>query len=200
MVTVPIQALDGAARDRLFLEARTANKWQDRPVSDRTLHELYDLLKMGPTSANCSPARLLFLRTPEAKERLRPALSSGNLDKTMTAPVTVIVAHDPAFYDLLPKLFPHADAKSWFTSSPALAETTAFRNGTLQGAYLILAARAVGLDAGPMSGFDNAKVDAEFLAAEGWKSNFLVNLGYGDPAGLFPRSPRLDFDEACRLL
>jgi 3-hydroxypropanoate dehydrogenase len=200
MVTVPIQALDGAARDRLFLEARTANKWQSRPVSDRTLHELYDLLKMGPTSANCSPARLLFLRTPEARERLRPALSGGNLEKTMTAPVTVIVAHDPAFYEHLPKLFPHADAKSWFTSSPALAETTAFRNGTLQGAYLILAARAVGLDAGPMSGFDNAKVDAEFLAAEGWKSNFLVNLGHGDPAGTFPRSPRLDFDEACRLL
>jgi 3-hydroxypropanoate dehydrogenase len=200
MVTVPIQALDGAARDRLFLEARTANKWQSRPVSDRTLHELYDLLKMGPTSANCSPARLLFLRTPEARERLRPALSGGNLEKTMTAPVTVIVAHDPAFYEHLPKLFPHADAKSWFTSSPALAETTAFRNGTLQGAYLILAARAVGLDAGPMSGFDNAKVDAELLSAEGWKSNFLVNLGYGDPAGTFPRSPRLDFDEACRLL
>jgi 3-hydroxypropanoate dehydrogenase len=200
MTTLPIQALDAAARDLLFTEARTQNKWQDKPVSDRTLQELYELLKFGPTSANCSPARFVFLRTPEARKRLAPALSSGNMEKTMTAPVTVIVAHDPAFYDHLPRLFPHADAKSWFTGSAALAETTAFRNGTLQGAYLILAARAVGLGAGAMSGFDNAKVDAEFLAADGWKSNFLVNLGYGDETGVFPRLPRLTFEEACRLL
>ena len=154
-----------------------------------------------PTSANCSPARFLFLRTKEAKERLAPALSSGNLAKTMAAPVTVIVAYDPKFYEHLPTLFPHnPDATSWFTSNESLAATTAFRNGTLQGAYLILAARALGLDTGAMSGFDNAKVDAEFLAGRGWRSNFLVNLGKGDPEGLFARSPRLSFDEACVLL
>lgn len=193
-------ALDEAALDQLFREARTQNKWTDQPVTDDDLHRLYDLLKLGPTSANCSPARFLFLRTPHAKERLQPALSSGNRDKTMSAPVVVIVAYDPKFYDQLPKLFPHADARSWFTSSEKLAEETAFRNGTLQGAYLIMAARAIGLDAGPMSGFDNAKVDAEFLNWRGWKSNFLVNLGHGEPAGLFPRNPRLSFDEACQLL
>jgi 3-hydroxypropanoate dehydrogenase len=197
---MPIEALDEAARDLLFTEARSRYHFHDRPVEDRTLHELYDLLRFGPTSANCCPARFLFLRTQEAKERLRPALSAGNVDKTMLAPVVVIVAHDPAFYEQLPKLFPHADARAWFTSSPALAEATAFRNGSLQGAYLIMAARAVGLAAGPMSGFDNAKVDAEFLAADGWKSNFLVNLGYSDNAGALPRLPRLGFDEACRLL
>lgn len=195
-----ILALDAAARDLLFDQARTHNKWQDREVGEATLREMYELLKMGPTSANCSPARFLFLRSREAKERLRPALSQGNLDKTMTAPVVAIVAHDPKFYDHLPRLFPHADAKSWFVGSEALAEATAFRNGTLQGAYLIMAARAVGLDTGPMSGFDNARVDADLLADEGWKSNFLVNLGYGDPAGLMPRLPRFGFDEACRIL
>ena len=192
--------LDQSSLDALFLEARTHNKWTDQPVTDDELRRLFDILKMGPTSANCSPARFLFLRTPEAKERLRPALSAGNLDKTMAAPVVAIVAHDPQFYEQLPKLFPHADAKSWFAGNAQLAETTAFRNGTLQGAYLILAARSIGLDTGPMSGFDNDKVDAEFLSWRGWKSNFLVNLGHGDPAGLFPRSPRLDFDEACVLL
>jgi 3-hydroxypropanoate dehydrogenase len=192
--------LDGGARDILFNAARTHNKWTDAPVSDETLHELYTLLCMGPTSANCSPARFLFLRTAEAKERLRPALSAGNLEKTMTAPVVAIVAYDPTFYEYLPRLFPHADAKAWFVSSAALAEETAFRNGTLQGAYLIMAARAVGLDAGPMSGFDKGKVDEAFLADRGWKSNFLVNLGHGDPAGLFERLPRLAFDEACTLL
>jgi len=155
---------------------------------------------MGPTSANSSPARLLFLRTTEAKERLRPALSAGNVDKTMSAPVVCIVAHDPAFYEELPKLFPHADARSWFAGNEALAAATTFRNGSLQGAYLIMAARAAGLDAGPMSGFDNAKVDAEFLASTGWKSNFLVNLGHGDLSKLPPRSPRFEFDEVCRLL
>jgi 3-hydroxypropanoate dehydrogenase len=142
----------------------------------------------------------LFIRTPEEKERLRPALSAGNIAKTMTAPVVAIIAYDPKFYDELPRLFPHADAKSWFVSSTALAEETAFRNSTLQGAYLIMAARAVGLDCGPMSGFDRAKVDEIFFAESGWKSNFLVNLGHGDPTGLYPRLPRLGFEEACRLL
>jgi 3-hydroxypropanoate dehydrogenase len=192
--------IDDTALDALFREARTHNKWTDEPVSDETLRQLYDLLKMPPTSANSSPARFLFLRTKEAKEKLRPALSAGNTEKTMAAPVTVIVAYDPYFYEHLPFLFPHADAKSWFATNDALAEETAFRNGTLQGAYLILAARALGLDCGPMSGFDRAKVDAAFLADRGWKSNFLVNLGHGDPAGLFGRSPRFGFDEACLLL
>ena len=192
-------SLDPAGRNALFLNARTHNKWTGETVSDDTLRELYGLLCMGPTSANCSPARFVFVRTAEGRERLRPALSAGNLEKTLSAPVVVIVAYDPHFYDALPKLFPHADAKSWFVSSAALAEETAFRNSTLQGAYLILAARSLGLDCGPMSGFDKAKVDEAFLAERGWKSNFLVNLGHGDPTGLFPRSPRLTFDEACVL-
>jgi len=193
--------LDDAALDTLFREARSHNKWRDEPVSDDTLIALHGLLKWGPTSANSSPARFLFLRTKEAKERLAPALSAGNLDKTMAAPVTVIVAYDPRFYDHLPTLFPHnPDARSWFTGNDALAATTAFRNGTLQGAYLMLAARSLGLDVGAMSGFDNDKVDAEFLTADAWRSNFLCNLGYGDPEGLFARSPRFDFADACRLL
>jgi len=193
--------LEASAFDVLFREARSHNKFTDEPVSDDTLRELYDILKWGPTSANSSPARFLFLRTREAKERLAPALSSGNRDKTMVAPVTVIVAYDPKFHEHLPRLFPHnMDARSWFTSNEALAASTAFRNGTLQGAYLIMAARAVGLDTGPMSGFDNDMVDEVFLRGYGWRSNFLVNLGHGDPAGVFPRSPRLDFEDACRLL
>jgi len=193
--------LDDAALNLLFRDARTHNKWTDQPVTDDELRAVFDLLKMAPTSANCSPARFLFLRTREAKEKLRPALSAGNTEKTMAAPVTVIVAYDPKFYERLPYLFPHnPDATSWFTSNDSLAATTAFRNGTLQGAYLILAARALGLDTGGMSGFDNAKVDAEFLADRGWRSNFLVNLGKGDPTGVFARSPRLAFDEACVLL
>ena len=191
--------LDDRALDQLFRAARTQNKWQDRPVPDAKLQELYELLKWGPTSANSSPARFVFVRTPEGKAKLKEALSAGNTEKTMTAPVTAIVCYDSYFYDKLGQLFPHADAKPWFTSSPEFAEKTAFRNGSLQGAYLMLAARAVGLDVGPMSGFDNAKVDELFLFGTGWKSNFLVNLGYGDPAGLFPRSPRLSFDEAARL-
>jgi 3-hydroxypropanoate dehydrogenase len=191
--------LDDLALDQLFRAARTQNKWQDRPVPDAKLHELYELLKWGPTSANSSPARFVFVRTPEGKAKLKEALSAGNTEKTMTAPVTVIVCYDSYFYDKLGQLFPHADAKPWFTSSPEFAEKTAFRNGSLQGAYLMLAARAIGLDVGAMSGFDNAKVDELFLFGTGWKSNFLVNLGYGDVAGLFPRSPRLSFDEAARL-
>ncbi len=192
--------IDSSALDTLFVNARTHNKWTSAPVSDDELRALYDLVKLGPTSANSSPARFLFLRGQEAKERLKPALSAGNLAKTMAAPVVTIVAYDPRFYDHLPRLFPHADARSWFSGNEALAEETAFRNGTLQGAYLIMAARALGLDAGPMSGFDRAKVDEAFLADRGWKSNFLVSLGHGDPSGLFSRSPRLGFDEACVLL
>ena len=191
--------LEARVLDQLFRSARTQNKWQDRPVPDATLQELYDLLKWGPTSANGMPGRFVFLRTPEGKEKLRPALSAGNLDKTLSAPVVCIVAHDLKFYDNLPYLFPHADARSWFAGNERLAEATAFRNGTLQGAYLIMAARSLGLDTGPMSGFDNAKVDQAFFAGTDWRSNFLVNLGYGDPSGLFDRSPRLSFDEACRL-
>ncbi|MCQ4160919.1 malonic semialdehyde reductase [Roseomonas sp. GC11] len=192
--------IDSAALDTLFREARTHNKWQDRPVSDETLRELYDLVKMAPTSANASPARFVFVRTAEGKEKLRPALSAGNLDKTMTAPVTVIVAWDVAFYEKLPELFPHAPgAKDWFTGSAAFAEATAFRNSSLQAAYLILAARALGLDTGPMSGYDAAKLDAAFFPDGKWKSNLLINLGYGDASGLFGRLPRLSFEEAATL-
>ena len=190
--------IDQGALDALLLNARSQNKWTDKPVTDEQIHQIYDILKMGPTSANSSPARFVFLRTTEAKDRLAPAMSSGNMEKTMTAPVVAIVAYDPRFYEKLPQLFPHnQDARSWFTSNEGLAATTAFRNGTLQGAYLIMAARAIGLDTGPMSGFDNAKVDEIFLQDRGWRSNFMVNLGYGDPTGLFERSPRLSFDEAC---
>jgi 3-hydroxypropanoate dehydrogenase len=192
--------IDAAGLDALFREARTHNKWRDEPVTDAQLRELYEVMKLGPTSANSSPARFVFVRTREGKEKLAPALSSGNMEKTMTAPVTVIVAYDPRFYQKLPQLFPHnPDAVSWFTSNESLAATTAFRNGTLQGAYLIMAARALGFDVGAMSGFDNATVDAAFFAGNGWRSNFLVNIGHGDPAGVFNRSPRLSFEEACQL-
>lgn len=192
-------SLDDAALDTLFRAARTKNAWTDEPVSDEVLQQLYDIVKFGPTSANSSPARFVFLRTPEAREKLKPALNPGNIEKTMTAPVTVIVAFDPLFYEKLPKLFPHADARGWFSGNPDLADETAFRNGTLQGAYLIMAARALGLDCGPMSGFDRAKVDQLFLSDQGWKSNFLINLGHGVAEDTFERSPRLDFDEACVL-
>ena len=192
--------LDPAGRDLLFNDARTHNGWTSEPVSDDTLRELFDLLKMAPTSANCSPGRFLFLRSPESRQRLAPALLPGNLEKTLAAPVTVIVAHDLAFHEQLPTLFPHADARSWFAGNDELIRATALRNGTLQGAYLIMAARAVGLDCGPMSGFDNEKVDAEFFAGTPWRSNFLCNLGHGDPSKLFPRSPRLRFDDSCRIL
>jgi 3-hydroxypropanoate dehydrogenase len=187
--------------DLLFREARTHNAWlSDREVTDDDLRAIYDVMKWGPTSANASPARFVFVRSPEAKERLRPALSAGNLEKTMAAPLCVIVAHDPRFYDLLPRLFPHADARVWFAGNEALAEETAFRNGSLQGAYFIIAARALGFDCGPMSGFDKAKVDEAFFPTSGWKTNFLINLGHGDPSKLFPRSPRLGFEEACQIV
>jgi 3-hydroxypropanoate dehydrogenase len=201
------------ALDTLFRQARTHNAWLKKPVSDETLRQLYDLLKWGPTSANGLPLRVLFLRTPEAKERLRPALMPGNVDKTMAAPVTAIITYDELFYERMPVLFPqNPGIRDFFANSPELASVTAFRNGTLQGAYLMLAARALGLDCGPMSGFDNAKVDAEFFPASAGgdedevmpagriKSNFLCNLGYGDPTALHPRNPRIEFDQACKLL
>ena len=196
----PRPAIDPAGLDLLFRSARTSWDWTGEAVEDDTIRSLYDLLRFGPTSANCSPARFMFLRTSWAKERLRPALSEGNIDKTLAAPVVCIVAHDPKFFEELPRLYPAADARGWFAGNEALSEATAFRNGTLQGAYLILAARALGLDCGPMSGFDNAKVDSEFLLAQGWRSNFLVALGHADRAKAGPRAPRLSFDEACRLL
>lgn len=192
--------IDAAGLDLLFREARTQNKWREEPVTDDQIRQIYDILKFGPTSANSSPARFVFIRTKEGKDKLAPALSSGNMEKTMTAPLTVIVAYDPKFYDKLPQLFPHnPDAVSWFTSNDSLAATTAFRNGTLQGAYLMIAARSLGLGVGAMSGFDNAKVDAAFFAQNGWRSNFLVNIGQGDPSGVFSRSPRLSFEEAALL-
>lgn len=192
--------LDETILARLFTSARTQRAWRDLPVDDALLRRVYDLAKYGATSANCSPMRVCFVRSSEAKERLRPALGRGNLAQTMAAPVTAIVAHDMAFADRLPYLHPERDARGWFTSSPAMIEVTAFRNGTLQGAYLMLAARALGLDCGPMSGFDHGKVDAAFFADGTVRSNFLCNLGYGDPAAPGPRQPRLSFDEACTVL
>ncbi len=194
------KALDQAAFDQLFLEARTQNAWKEGEISDDTLRRLFDIVKMGPTSANCSPARYVFVKSPEAKERLKLHLSGGNLEKTMSAPVTVIIANDMEFYEHLPKLFPHTDAKSWFTSNDDLIRETAFRNATLQGGYMIIAARALGLDCGPMSGFDQAGVDEEFFKGTTYKSNFLLNLGQGDPSALFQRSPRFEFDEIASIL
>jgi len=189
--------------DLIFRNARTHNGWQQKPVSDKNLRELYDLMKWAPTTMNTNPARILFLRSREAKERLKPALSPGNVDKTMAAPVTAVIAYDTEFYELLPKLFPHnQNARDIFAGAEKKAnnEKIAFRNGSMQGGYFILAARSIGLDCGPMSGFDNAKVDAEFFAGTGIKSNFLCNLGYGDPSKVMPRNPRPAFDEVCRLL
>jgi 3-hydroxypropanoate dehydrogenase len=185
---------------QIFREARTHWVWRPEAVPVELLKEVYELARMGPTSANSSPARFVFLTTPEAKERLRPALVPGNVEKTMTAPVTVIVAWDTEFYEKLPQLFPARDMRALFAGKPEHIHETAFRNGTLQGAYLILAARALGLDCGPMSGFDQQKVNAEFFPDGKWKANFLCNLGYGDPTKLFPRNPRLSFEEACRVL
>ena len=189
--------------DLLFRNARSQNGWQAKPVSDEQLRQLYELMKWAPTTMNTQPARILFLRSAAAKERLRPALNPGNVDKTMAAPVTAIVAYDTAFYEHLPKLFannPNARAIFAGEDKKAHAETSAFRNGSMQGGYFVLAARAVGLDCGPMSGFNNAKVDAEFFGGTGIKSNFLCNLGIGDAAKVMPRNPRLAFEEACKLL
>ena len=191
--------LTDTALDQLFRYARTHNAFSGE-VTEADVRALYDLVKMGPTTANAQPARFVFLLTRAARERLAPALSPGNMDKTLAAPCVVIVAHDLEFYEQLPRTFPHTDARSWFAGKPEHIATTALRNGSLQGAYLILAARALGFDTGPMSGFDNAKVDAEFFPDGKWKSNFLVNLGRGDPAKIFPRNPRLAFEEACRVL
>lgn len=192
--------LDQAALDQLFLAARTHNAWQPRPVPDELLRQLYNLFRMGPTSANCCPARIVFVKSKEAKEKLQPALAEGNRAKTMAAPVTAIIGYDMKFYEKVEFLFPHAkDVRSWFDSDEQTTFTHAFRNGTLQGAYLILAARALGLDCGPMSGFDNTMVDRLFFSGTAVKSNFLCNLGYGDPSGVYPRSPRLEFSEACSI-
>ena len=193
------EAITPAALETLFTGARTHSDWLDMPVSDQTLREIYDLMKWGPTSANCSPARIVFVRSAEGKEKLRPALSSGNLAKTLSAPVTAIVAWDGEFYERLPTLFPHGDARSWFTSSPALAEETAFRNSAMQAAYLIFACRALGLDTGPMSGFDRQTVDDAFFTGTPLKSNLLINIGYGDTRKLYERLPRLTFEDACGL-
>ena len=186
--------------DQLFLKARTHWAWRPESVPLDLLKEVYNVARFGPTSANSSPARFVFLTTPQAKERLRPALSPTNVEKTMTAPVTVIVAWDTEFHEKLPQLFPARDMRSIFVGNAALIHETAFRNGTLQGAYFMIAARTLGLDCGPMSGFDQQKVNAEFFPDGKWKANFLCNIGYGDPSKLFPRNPRLSFDEACRVL
>lgn len=193
-------SLPQAAIDQLFLEAHTCNAWQDKPVADELLQRLYDTLRMAPTSMNCSPARIVFVKSPAAKAKLDGALMEGNRAKSLAAPVTAIIAYDTRFFEYLPTLFPPMpQARDMFAGNAVLAETTAFRNGTLQGAYLILAACALGLDCGPMSGFDNAKVDELFFAATTYKSNFLCNLGYGDEKGINPRNTRLSFDQACRI-
>ncbi len=200
MAEIVSQKLDTAVLDQLFRTARSINVWTDKPVSDDQLKELYDLLKMAPTSANCCPARFYFLKSDEAKARLKPHLMEGNQQKVEQAPATVIIATEMEFARYLPELFPHApDAKDWF-SDPVVKETTAFRNGTLQGAYLMIAARSLGLDCGPMSGFDNAGVDEEFFKGTSLKSNFICSIGYGSEEGIFPRSPRLAFDDAAAIL
>ena len=190
---------DGQLLEQLFHEARTVSAWQDRPVPEGAIEAAFALAQLGPTSANCQPLRILLVRTPEAKARLLSCVSSGNFRKVETAPVTAIVAYEVAFFDHLPRLYPHTDARSWFTTNDALARETAFRNSSLQGAYFILALRAQGLDCGPMSGFDNAKVDAAFFAGTKVKSNFLINIGRGDPTKLFPRSPRFSFEEMAKF-
>ena len=193
-------AIADPALDQLFHNARTFNRFRDEPVPDALLQAAFDLARLPPTSANSSPGRIVFVKSPDAKKRLEPALSEGNRAKTMKAPVTAIMAYDMEFYEFLPKLFPHEDARSWFAGKPKAIETTAFRNGTLFGAYFILAARSVGLDCGPMSGFDNEKVDQAFFAGTSWRSNFLINIGFGDRSDLRPRHPRFAFDEVCKIL
>lgn len=193
-------AIDKAGLEQIFLSARTHNAWLEKPVSDELLVELVDIMKLGPTAANASPARIVFVKSAEAKARLKPLLSDGNKDKSMSAPVTAIIGQDLEFYEKLPQLFPHADAKSWFVGNPENISETAFRNSSLQGAYLIIAARALGLDCGPMSGFDVAGVTAEFFAGTPVKANFICNLGYGDVAALKPRLPRLSFDELAKIV
>ncbi len=193
-------SLSSSAQEQLFLNARTHNGFLPKPISDDLLHKLYDLLKWGPTSANGSPGRFVFVKSAEAKAKLLTVVAPGNIEKVQSAPITVIIAEDRKFYEKLPTLFPHADAKSWFEGNQPLIEATSFRNSSLQGAYLMLAARSLGLDCGPMSGFEAQKLDAAFFAGTSWKSNFLCNLGYGDPSKLYPRLPRLPFAEACQIL
>jgi 3-hydroxypropanoate dehydrogenase len=188
------------ALDQLFREARTYSAWLPKPVPAEALRKIYELTRLGPTSANSTPARFVFIESEAAKARLLPALAPLNVEKTKTAPVNVIIAWDTEFYDKLPQLFPHADMRAHFVGNPAVIDETAFRNSAIQGGYFILAARAVGLDCGPMSGFDKAKVNAEFFPDGKWKANFICNLGYGDRSKLFPRNPRLAFDEACKVL
>ena len=189
------------ALDTIFRTARTHNAWQDKPVTDEQLKEIYELFKWGPTSANMSPARIVFVKSAEEKERLLPALMEGNREKTRQAPVTAIIGYDVKFYERLLELFPHApDAKTWFNWSDEWAEMNAFRNGSLQGAYFMIAARALGLDCGPMSGFDMNAVNELYFKGTDVKANFICNIGYGDPAGLFDRSPRLSFDDACKIV
>jgi 3-hydroxypropanoate dehydrogenase len=192
--------LNDTTLETLFAKARTHNAWLDKAVTDAQLHQIYDLMKWAPTSANSSPARVVFVKSAEQKEALAACMAPANVDKTKAAPVSAIIGMDMAFYDKLPQLFPHADAKSWFVGNQHLIEATAFRNSSLQGGYLIMAARAVGLDCGPMSGFDADKVNAAFFAGSTVKVNFICNIGYGDPAKLFPRSPRLGFEEACQII
>ena len=191
--------LDEKALDIIFRNARTYNGWLDKDVTDAQLKQIFDLLKFGPTSANCSPMRIKFLKTDEAKAKLKPHLMEGNVDKTMGAPAIAVMANDLEFYEKLPKLFPHTDARSWFVGNDELIKSTAFRNGTLQGAYLIIAARAIGLDCGPMLGFDTEGVKNEFFKDENVEVNFLCNIGYGDESAIFHKLPRLSFDEACRI-
>ena len=191
--------LTDQAFDTIFRAARTANGWLDKPVDDGLLQKIYDDMKWGPTSANCCPLRVVFVKSKPAKERLKPALAPGNVDKAMQAPVTAILAQDTKFYEHLPFLFPHADAKSWFAGNEPLITETAFRNSSLQAAYFMISARAHGLDCGPMSGFDKAKVDAAFFPDGRFKTNFICSLGYGDPAKLFPRSPRFKFEDVCQI-
>jgi 3-hydroxypropanoate dehydrogenase len=193
-------AISDEALDQLFRSARTQNKWLDKPVSETLIHALYDLLRMAPTSANSSPARFIFVTSAAGREKLKPFVLPSNVSKVMTAPVTAIIGYDLDFHEKLPTLFPHVDARSWFAGNERLTETTAFRNSSLQGGYLIMAARALGLDCGPMSGFDNDGVDKAFFAGTKIKSNFICCIGYGDPSGVFPRSPRLSFDEACQIV
>ncbi|MEX6632675.1 malonic semialdehyde reductase [Hyphococcus lacteus] len=192
--------INDQALDIIFRDARTHNGWEDRKVTSTLMQAVYDLTKFGPTSANCSPARFVFVESDAAKARLKPHLAEGNAAKTMAAPVCVIIGYDLAFYEKLPDLFPHTDAKAWFVGNDALIEETAIRNGTLQGAYFMVAARALGLDCGPMSGFDQAGVNEEFFKGTTIKANFLCNVGYGTDENMFPRSPRLDFNDACEIL
>ncbi len=192
--------INDQALDIIFREARTHNGWEARAVSRPLMQAVYDLTKWAPTSANCSPARFVFVSSLEAKARLKPHLSEGNIEKTMAAPCCVIIAHDMEFHERLPELFPHADAKSWFAGNDALIKETAFRNGTLQGAYFLIAARALGLDCGPMSGFDAGGVNKEFFAGASYEANFLCNIGYGTDKDMFTRSPRLEFDAACEII